>query len=541
MNPIFLRQRPRRPGRAAGLFAAVLFGALAGCSHAGHPRPESAQAGAGPRLLTILHTNDHHGHAWPHTSGNCSDVGGLAAQATVVQRLRAAAAESGAAVLLLSAGDVNTGTAPSDALEAAPDLWAMGRIGYDAMVCGNHEFDGPAARYEAQLKAAPFPVLCANVRRGDGSVAGVSHVSFTRNGLRVAVVGVVTGSTTTTSNPALWRGPYTLADPIETAARLGESLRAEHDVLVALVHLGLNADEAAEQASPGARTLARRTTAFDVIVDGHTHTETRQPVREGRSIIVQAGDRGRFVGNVALAVEPGGVRLTHQALVPVNAPAAGETACPTERVPPDPEIARALDAERQRVSADLQQTVATIETPLTGGGNAGRGFETNLGDLVADALRAEAEADVALMNSGGIRGSLPAGPLTLEALWAVLPFRNPLVRVQVSGALLRRVLDHAAALPIGAGGFLQVSGLRFAIAGGRAVDIRVGDAALCDDAQYRLATSSFLIEGGDGYAMLREAGDAVDLGMTCTEAVRRFLGRLATVRYATDGRIERRE
>jgi len=91
--------------------------------------------------LTILHTNDHHGHFMKYNPYPVKDVGGLAAQSTLVNIVRAEVQKEGGFVMLLSGGDINTGIPESDLLDAEPDIVAMNMIGYDAMVLGNHEFD----------------------------------------------------------------------------------------------------------------------------------------------------------------------------------------------------------------------------------------------------------------------------------------------------------------------------------------------------------------------------------------------------------------
>ena len=89
--------------------------------------------------ITVLHTNDHHGHFWRNEYGEY----GLAAQKTLVDGIRKEVAAEGGSVLLLSGGDINTGVPESDLQDAEPDFRGMNLVGYDAMAIGNHEFDNP--------------------------------------------------------------------------------------------------------------------------------------------------------------------------------------------------------------------------------------------------------------------------------------------------------------------------------------------------------------------------------------------------------------
>ena len=117
--------------------------------------------------LTILHTNDHHGHFMKYNPYPVKDVGGLAAQSTLVNIVRADVEKAGGVVMLLSGGDINTGIPESDLLDAEPDIVAMNLIGYDAMVLGNHEFDNSPDVLMKQKGWAKFPFIAANIFRKD--------------------------------------------------------------------------------------------------------------------------------------------------------------------------------------------------------------------------------------------------------------------------------------------------------------------------------------------------------------------------------------
>lgn len=534
----------RRAAARAALAALLPLVLAAGCAPAGPTTVEAADpAGAPPVWLTILHTNDHQGHAWPFPLGGCQDVGGLAAQATLVRRIRAEAAAEGRAVLLVSAGDVNSGWRASDLLEARPDFAAMAAIGYDAMACGNHEFDGTAARYERQLREAGFPILCANVvRRADGSVAGQEAVTIERGGLRIGVVGVLTDEAPWVSNPDLWRETYELRPAVETAARHGERLARDHDVVIALAHLGWHEPTAAaEPELADSLTLARRTGVFDVIIDGHTHTVLPRPVREGQSLIVQAGDIGRYVGRLDIAVAGGAVVDWRYELLPVNAPAPQSTECPTERIPPDESIAALLQGFlAEGGAAGDDEVVCVVERRLEGEAARIRSEETNLGDLAADAVREAVGAEVALLNAGSLRRSLEVGPVTQADVHSLSPFPNHVVRGTVTGRTLLAALEQSASRGVGTGGFLHVSGLRLEIEAGKVLRVTVGGEPLAPDQRYTLATSSFLLGGGDGYGMLADVQAVTDSGLTLAAVLLGHLRRLGTVRQEVDGRILRR-
>ena len=139
------------------------------------------------KKVTILHTNDHHGRFWHNRHGEY----GMAARKTLIDELRAQAQSEGAAVLLLSGGDINTGVPESDLLDAEPDFKGMSKIGYDAMAIGNHEFDNPLTVLDKQIAWANFPVLSANIYdKVTGKRKYQPYAMFEKQGLKIAVIGL---------------------------------------------------------------------------------------------------------------------------------------------------------------------------------------------------------------------------------------------------------------------------------------------------------------------------------------------------------------
>lgn len=175
-------------GVALALFAALSLGSL------------SAQAYEQDKTykITILHTNDHHGHFWRNDYGEY----GLAAQKTLVDGIRKEVAAEGGSVLLLSGGDINTGVPESDLQDAEPDFRGMNLIGYDAMAVGNHEFDNPLSVLRQQEKWSKFPFLSANIyQKSTGERLFKPRALFKRGGLKIAVIGLTTDDTAKIGNP----------------------------------------------------------------------------------------------------------------------------------------------------------------------------------------------------------------------------------------------------------------------------------------------------------------------------------------------------
>jgi 2',3'-cyclic-nucleotide 2'-phosphodiesterase (5'-nucleotidase family) len=215
--------------------------------------------------------------------------------------------------------------------------------------------------------------------------------------------------------------------------------------------------------------------------------------------------------------------------------------------PADPAVAAVVAAYRDALDLALSEVVGTAAVPLDARAAPSRARETNLGNLIADALRDWGAADVGLQNGGGIRSDrvYDAGPLSRRDLAAILPFANYAAVVRLAGAALRDALEHSvAATGEGAGRFLQVSGLAFAYdpsapPGSRVRDVRVGDRPLDPAAAYTVALNDFLAGGGDQYAAFAEAEVLVpaQAGPLITTVVADYVAAHGTVAPHEEGRI----
>ncbi len=201
--------------------------------------------------LTILHTNDHHGHFEKFNPYPVSDVGGFAAQSTLVNIVRAEVEKNGGHTLLLSAGDVNTGVPESDMLDAEPDFKIMNLIGYDAMTIGNHEFDKSLDVLRKQQGWAEFPFLAANiVKKNTGELLFDPYIIKEFDGLKVAIFGLTTEETPILVVPDNVKD-LEFRSTIETAKALVPKLRKEADLVIALTHLGFYEESGGKYKAPG--------------------------------------------------------------------------------------------------------------------------------------------------------------------------------------------------------------------------------------------------------------------------------------------------
>ncbi len=488
--------------------------------------------------LTILHTNDHHGHFSKFNPYPVSDVGGLSAQATLVNIVKAEISKTGGKVLVLSAGDINTGIPESDMQDAEPDIIAMNMIGYDAMVLGNHEFDKSRNVLMKQKDRAEFPFLSANIfLRGTRKTLVEPYIIKNLDGLRVAILGLTTEQTPILTRPDNVED-LEFKDPINIAKRLVPILRKKADLVIALTHLGLYEDNDQK----GDIALAKAVPELDVIVGGHTHTRLEKPVVVGKTIIVQAGGYSEYVGKLNLKIDTSDGDIAQDfELLPVNMKRRVKNNGKKfyylvgRGYVEDREVLKAMEPYLTKANSLLSQPIGRTIVALSGGKTDSRTRETNLGNLITDAIRAKTGADIGFQNGGGIRAGIAPGTISYRDILTVNPFGNTLVLIDMTGSQVKEVLNYSAG-KIGSGAFMQVSGLKFTIKNGRALNIRVGNVSMIDRKIYTVATNNFVGAGGDGYRMLKPLAKE-DTGFVDADVVKEYIERMKTVSPRVEGRI----
>ncbi len=237
---------------------------------------------------------------------------------------------------------------------------------------------------------------------------------------------------------------------------------------------------------------------------------------------------GRHLGQLDAYIEAGDVAKHCGFLRTIN-----------NEISPDPEIATLVTRYAQKVEAQLGEVIATAPVHLAGEQEAVRSRETNLGSLLCDIVREYTHTDIVVLNGGGIRAPIAKGPITTEDVLTVLPFGNDIVKLTLTGTQVREMLESSASRAPGDGGFLQVSGVRFRIKSGKAVDIEVAGKPLDPTAEYTIATTDFLYTGGDGYTMFEQGKDPYPYGVRLSAVVIEAFREMGTVQADVDGRIAR--
>jgi 2',3'-cyclic-nucleotide 2'-phosphodiesterase (5'-nucleotidase family) len=496
--------------------------------------PHPSRAAPPPTCALILSTSDTHGHLlpWKPAWAHGRELGGAARLEGYFRRDEAA---SPCPAFRFSAGDLMQGTPISNLSAGRSTIAAFDSMGYDAAAVGNHEFDWGIDTLVARVRQARFPFLGANIYvRGTGRHPAWDRpwTVIERGGVRVGVVGVTTRSTPVTTTPAHVANLEfrSLAAAID---RYVPELRSRGvDFVVVLLHAGgVCSDHGRDCDGEALDALQATRSHWDYAIAGHTHTLIRTRVR-GRPVVQS------YANGTAYARE----RLTLRGTDSVDAGLPVVTTAWPGGARPDPAVARVVDRFESRVAERARRRVATLAAPLPKGS---RGAEYALGDLVADAQRSATGAEIAIMNDGGLRASLPAGPVTYGELFELQPFGNGLVRLRLSGRLLRRTLEHALEED---GPHAHVSGLTVcyeptAPAGRRIRALRLDDGGLVrPDSTYSVAVNDFMAAGGSGFSMLREAPFADRTGVLDLDALVAYLGDLpqpvrppATGRWRSEG------
>ncbi|MCU0498060.1 MAG: 5'-nucleotidase C-terminal domain-containing protein [Anaerolineae bacterium] len=501
--------------------------------------------------LTIMHTNDTHAAHAPNGDGD----GGAAIQAAVINQIRAEVENS----ILLDAGDRFSGTLFHTVHLGADQVQVMNAMGYDAMALGNHEFDNGDDVLAAFIDGVEFPVLAANLDlTNSAELTGkvLPHAVIEVNGQQIGVIGLVTADTVEIANPGenvIFSADYA---PVANAAA-AELTEQGVNKIVLLTHTGYGVDE----------TFIANLENIDIVLGGHSHTLFSNqnagaagdyPVEfetAAGSVIYygQSGANTLYLGRMDVEFDAAGMVVS----------AEGDSIFLSRYITPDETLAAVVaDLDEEVVALREQPTGASTDVVLVGNRNVCRIEECPLGNLIADAMRAHTGAQIAIMNSGGIRADVDAGEITAGDLLTVQPFGNLLATFEITGENLIAALENGVSrVVVGEGNvvarsdlsgrFPQVSGIRYTFdpsqeAGSRIVSVEIdnGDGTFSPidpAATYSVVSNGFVRQGGDGYTVFAESAIApYDFGAVDWEVTRDYFVSLGTITedmIAVQGRI----
>lgn len=492
----------------------------------------------------ILHSNDVHG---------AIDL--YAAMAS----LKADYEAQGAEVILADAGDYSQGTVYVSVNKGADAVTMMNATGYDVATIGNHEFDYGYAQLAENMKAAKFKVLCADVLGADGKTIFDANTIIEKGGVKIGFFGLETPEAQTKANPKLIEGLKFLAgkDGKELYACAAEQVAALKeqgaDIVVCLAHLGV--DESSEPYT--SYDLAKNVKGIDFIIDGHSHTVmTAGPNKEA---IQSTGTAFANIG--VITIDNATKKIVGNELKAVwhtEKNADGKSVTVVDYKTRDEKVAAAAKAIIDPIDKAYGEKFAVSKVELNGAKapNGNRDSETNLGDLITDAMlwkirtqatiSVPAENVVAITNGGGIRATVKAGDVTKKDINTVLPFGNTLAVVYVTGAELLEALEASTyCTPESLGGFPQAAGVTFTVKTYEEYDANpepypkstyygpksiqrvtidnVNGKKFDLTATYAVVTNNFVAGGGDTYYAFAAATDQFDTGLPLDEVVMEYI------------------
>jgi 5'-nucleotidase/UDP-sugar diphosphatase len=483
-------------------------------------KTQSAQPGQSKTYeLILLHTNDHHGTIVPNNGR-----GGLAWRSMYIKAIKAFNPQ----VLLLDAGDINTGSALSNMFSAEPDILAYNLMGYDAVILGNHEFDKNMEQLERQGELIEFPVITSNIKTADGAYLGVPYVIKKYDGFTVGLFGITTLRTQVIASPD---PSLRFINEIDAAREMVDILRNQEqvDLVIGITHIG-NVKEAPDHiTSP---ELAAAVPGIDIIVDGHSHSFFEEPLKVDNTYIVTAHEWGKYIGQGKVVVENG--KLKDFAWLPIG-------------IAQDQEITTLLNPYITKADESLKEVVGEATGEFVVGDRLPRKVESPLGDAICDGMvwyfnNTNQAVDFAFINGGNIRTGLPAGSITREQVLTVLPFENYLYIVSLKGSQIIDLFNFIASIPQGNGGWAQVSqDVRYTIdytqGTGILKDLTIHNEPVDPDKVYRFCTNSYLLGGGDGYTVLKNAQEPFNTSLIDSWVVLEALQAVGSISPDTDGRI----
>ena len=509
------RMRLRTPAVLATLF--LFAAALGGRGSEGEPL-----------RFVLLHTNDLHGQMLPREATwldrqSPPRVGGFATIAAYVRDVREQGKRERFSVILVDAGDWFQGTPEGNRTKGAAVVGWMNLVGYEAATLGNHEFDFGLGNLRSLLSLAKFPVLAANVfdAKTGAPMRGLRpHAVVERSGVRFAFVGILTDATSEITIAGATEG-LRFGDEVETARSAVAAARREADLVFLLTHCGLESD----------RALAAALPEVPLIVGGHSHKVLPQGERNGKTLLVQAGSKGGSIGRVELAIDPEtkAIRSASARLDDLLVDKFGE----------DLESSKLVARETEAVRVEIDAPVGVLLESL---GRTTGLRSSSAGNLIADATREAAGAEIAFANKGGLRTALPAGPVTKRSFFELVPFENTIVSFTMTGAEIEEVLR--ASVRGDGRSPLEVSGLlvRWREREGRKAQFlgaEVSGKPLEASRGYRVAVNSFLAGGGDRYPQFQKGRDSKDTGILLRDAAVEWVRKRSPYRPPVEDRFVR--
>ncbi|EPR11851.1 bifunctional metallophosphatase/5'-nucleotidase [Ruminiclostridium papyrosolvens] len=475
--------------------------------------------------VSVVSTADIHGHiifdeeaGGYYSLDDVSVMMGMPLMKHIIDGIK----EKNKNTLVLDSGDLFHGTNEANINKGEGVVEVANLMGFDAMTPGNHDFNFGYDRLVQIIDELKFPILSANIYK-DGKPAFQEYKIVEIGGKRIGLFGMTEQNALINTNSRDTEG-VTLEDPVKIAKKMVTTLKDKVDAIVLISHLGDDID----------RKVVKQVDGIDLILCGHHHFLYEKAEKVNNTYLVEAGGYSTHVGLADMYFKDGKLA---KVVWSVKRTKDKEKADPAVNKVAEKYHAIALEASKE--------VVGKTKEKLDGFRNNVRSKETTLANLLCDAMRETAGAELTLMNGGGIRESIPAGNINLYSIGKSLPFVNSLVTIEVKGENIYTAVERGIRLyPDGGsnGGFLQVSGIKYTFdaskpAGKRLVSITLNGKPLDREKYYKVATNDYLYNGGDGYDELKE-GKLLNKGELLKDVLAKYIKEKGDVSAKVEGRIK---
>ncbi len=456
--------------------------------------------------LTLLYTNDIHSHVEPFIYRGFEDERKVGGFANITSYVNGVENEVGSDILFVDAGDYFTGPSISTLTEGEAVIDIMNTMNYDVVTIGNHEFDYGWENMQDQLEKAEFEIVQGNIfeEATDELVWGNPYTIVNKNGINIGIIGL--------------HGEFAFYDTVAASAREGlvakdeeeylqkyiDELEGKVDLVVLLVHEGVPAKQSSLSSVDVERSLqkdielAQSVDGLDILITGHAHVGTPEPIVAGDTIIVSTFALGAQVGRLDLEIDTTNDDIVNYEFeLKTIYDDEHEGAVETQEV---------IETWNEELEVIMSEVVGYTDINLT----RSYGDDSLLGNLSADALyfsMQDFNSDFAVINSGGLRVDIESGEITYGDVMSLVPFPNELVVVELTGDKVMELFEHAASLT---NGVLQVSShvkMTYDTTlpeGERVTELLINGEEIQDDNVYRVTTIDFLADGGDGFLTFTE-------------------------------------
>ena len=495
--------------------------------------------------LVIIHLNDVHGRV---EEGKYDGMG-YPKVASVIEEYRKTLGKNN--VLYLDAGDNIHGTTFANLEKGESMINILNEMQLDAMALGNHDFNYEMNQLYKLENMANFKFLTSNILTKDGKTIGEKYIIKKINGVKVGIFGLTTPETVYKANPEIVK-ELTFAEPIDTAKEVTKELKKKGvKFIIAVTHLGKDMGTKHEWQSIG---LAEAVPEINLIVDGHSHTTLKDKTVVNGVTIVQTGEYDKNLGIVKIDFDElaYGEKAIYPVLLSKDEVVEGKDLSIKMEInekfvaKDDEKIASLIYKIKNEQQKIISEKIGKTSVLLEADRKLVRTNETNLGNLIADAMLERSGADIAITSGGSIRSSISVGDITIENIINVLPFGNYVIVKELTGKQVWDMFENGfSKYPAIDGRFPQFSGVNVTfdskkISGKRVEKIVLKNGELLDlNKIYKVASDNYIAVGGDAYNMFINAKEIANYP-ALTEIVIESIKKNGVTNLTTDNRLIRK-